>query len=53
MAGDALFTPLRLGGALELPNRLAVAPMTRVSATEPGPAHTNFGVAKTLAGAPI
>ena len=36
MAGDALFTPLRLGGALELPNRLAVAPMTRVSATAQG-----------------
>lgn len=36
MAGDALFTPLHLGGALELPNRLAVAPMTRVSATAQG-----------------
>lgn len=40
-AGDAqtapagLFTPLRVGG-LSLPNRLAVAPMTRVSATPEG-----------------
>lgn len=37
--GDAqagLFTPLRLGRALSLPNRLAVAPMTRVSATADG-----------------
>ena len=28
-----LFTPLRVGGGLSLSNRLAVAPMTRVSAT--------------------
>ncbi|MDS1139017.1 NADH:flavin oxidoreductase [Pusillimonas sp. SM2304] len=32
---EPLFTPLRLG-ALTLPNRLAVAPMTRVSATAQG-----------------
>lgn len=31
-----LFTPLRLGSGLSLPNRLAVAPMTRVSATADG-----------------
>ncbi|KGD96056.1 NADH:flavin oxidoreductase [Achromobacter sp. RTa] len=31
-----MFTPLRLGRALSLPNRLAVAPMTRVSATADG-----------------
>ncbi|HEY9273892.1 MAG TPA: NADH:flavin oxidoreductase, partial [Achromobacter sp.] len=41
-AGDAqaahagLFTPLRLERGLSLSNRLAVAPMTRVSATEDG-----------------
>ncbi|MGV2908060.1 NADH:flavin oxidoreductase [Achromobacter sp. AGC25] len=41
-AGDAqtahatLFAPLRLGQELHLPNRLAVAPMTRVSATAEG-----------------
>jgi len=41
-AGDAqaahagLFAPLRVGRALRLPNRLAVAPMTRVSATADG-----------------
>lgn len=41
-AGDAqtaharLFAPLRLGTELELSNRLAVAPMTRVSATADG-----------------
>lgn len=40
MASDAplLFTPLHLGGPLHLPNRLAVAPMTRVSATAQGQA---------------
>lgn len=32
---DALFSPARIG-QLELPNRFAVAPMTRVSATEHG-----------------
>lgn len=32
----ALFTPLRMGRELSLPNRLAVAPMTRVSATAQG-----------------
>ncbi len=31
-----LFTPLRVGSALRLSNRLAVAPMTRVSATAHG-----------------
>ena len=31
-----LFTPLRVGGGLSLSNRLAVAPMTRVSATADG-----------------
>lgn len=31
-----LFTPLRVGGGLSLPNRLAVALMTRVSATAYG-----------------
>ncbi|MGH8084466.1 MAG: hypothetical protein ACREPV_04235 [Lysobacter sp.] len=34
-AHAGLFTPLRVGG-LSLPNRLAVAPMTRVSATPEG-----------------
>ena len=31
-----LFTPLRVGGGLNLSNRLVVAPMTRVSATAAG-----------------
>lgn len=35
-AHAGLFTPLRLGMALSLSNRLAVAPMTRVSATADG-----------------
>ncbi len=35
MASDVLFTPFRVGD-LEIGNRLAVAPMTRVSATEQG-----------------
>lgn len=35
MDASALFQPLRLG-AITLPNRLAVAPMTRVSATQEG-----------------
>lgn len=35
-AHAGLFTPLRIGTALSLPNRLAVAPMTRVSATADG-----------------
>ncbi|KNE26440.1 oxidoreductase [Achromobacter spanius] len=35
-AHAGLFTPLRVGTALSLPNRLAVAPMTRVSATADG-----------------
>lgn len=34
-ATDRLFAPFRIG-AMDLPNRLAVAPMTRVSATETG-----------------
>ncbi|WP_299998190.1 NADH:flavin oxidoreductase [uncultured Cedecea sp.] len=33
-----LFTPLQVGGGLSLANRLAVAPMTRVSATADGQA---------------
>ncbi len=35
-AHAGLFTPLRLAGGLSLRNRLAVAPMTRVSATADG-----------------
>lgn len=35
-AHAGLFTPLRVGTALSLPNRLVVAPMTRVSATADG-----------------
>lgn len=35
-AHAGLFTPLRVGGGLSLSNRLAVAPMTRVSATADG-----------------
>ncbi len=37
-----LFTPLQVGRALSLPNRLAVAPMTRVSATAEGRATTQM-----------
>jgi 2,4-dienoyl-CoA reductase-like NADH-dependent reductase (Old Yellow Enzyme family) len=39
-AHAGLFTPLRIGAALSLPNRLVVAPMTRVSATADGHATT-------------
>src|SRR5687767_13241961 len=35
MASNVLFTPFKLG-VLDMKNRLAVAPMTRVSATESG-----------------
>lgn len=35
-AHAGLFTPLRIGSSLSLPNRLVVAPMTRVSATADG-----------------
>ncbi|WAI83934.1 MULTISPECIES: NADH:flavin oxidoreductase [Achromobacter] len=39
-AHAGLFAPLRVGTALSLPNRLVVAPMTRVSATADGHATT-------------
>ena len=41
-AAASLFTPVRVG-RLVLPNRLAVAPMTRVSATEGGHATARMG----------
>ncbi|MBB1592843.1 NADH:flavin oxidoreductase [Achromobacter sp. UMC46] len=41
-ARATLFTPLRLGHGLALSNRLAVAPMTRVSATADGHATTQM-----------
>jgi 2,4-dienoyl-CoA reductase-like NADH-dependent reductase (Old Yellow Enzyme family) len=41
-AGACLFEPLTIGG-LEISNRLAVAPMTRVSATEAGHATARMG----------